>query len=908
MQIVFGLQLDEEVFPRPAHTTAEHSLMGPHKLLDFLAIHCGLGGKMDNNQHLRIEFFRQLLGRHLEQQADAFYQDSFAADQLATAATLLQARDELLLAGWNFSADSQAPERLQTLANLEASYLPSLASSLDQLPHGFADRFRQMEQVIGQRKLPLTQLQLVEPIHLYPICWQRIFPKLQQKGVVLTEAKATTSPSGNSDLSTFRRLLLQADQEEKLSLQGDGSLLILKAKRETDAAAYLAALLRHNPQFRPLCLIPEKNRALDNALIQEGLPSLGIQSASLARPSLQILKLATTFFWHPIDPFKILEFVSLPVKPLDDRLANAIASQMARRPGLRGEGWYAAINRLFEKLAEEGPSDKKRDLDEVRYQYQFWFERKRYKIGQKVPSEDVREVFHYLAEWATTQYDLSGNKNHSLLVLKEQARRICDLLEALPNAQPQLTYLELERIVRTIYEPSPVVFQERELGHYPYVHSPGAITQSTPQLLWWNFTRNERDYFFSRWYKNEIQWLQERGVQLQGPKEDNARLLWHRSQPILQCENQLLLVMPESIDGQEVFAHPLHDELEAAFGELTAITIEAKQSDQSQLPDSVFRLPHYQSLDPYQLGSPRPFLHIQRKGALEAREEETFTSLDSLFYYPYQWAFRHKVQLKKSSILSVVNDVTLMGNLSHRMLEVIFQEDIREWQKKEVDDWVDQHAGGLLAREGAVLLMYGREPERIAFLNRIKYAAWSLISMIQQNGWSVEATEMDLKGPFQNIPVKAKADLVLRRGDEWAVIDLKWRGTTRRQNIIRNEEDIQLTLYARLLTEGADWAHTAYFILDKGVMIARNHLAFKEAMAVSPDLEHQEVNQRIWQRMANTFDWRMKQLTEGQLEVRTRQTADEIDETYGADLLDLLEMRSEDAPFDDYRTLINLIE
>ncbi|MEM9916991.1 MAG: PD-(D/E)XK nuclease family protein [Bacteroidota bacterium] len=905
MQITFGLQLDEEVYPLPAQTNGGQAIMGQQALLRFFETHFGLSGYPNNNDHLRIESYRQALVEQLKQNPAAFYQASLTADQLATSAKLLEARDELLLSGWDFQSKTGIPERLQSLANVEHILQNASDFQLTPMPFGFADRFEQMLRFVGKRELPLDKVLIAEPHKLLPTHLQRLFERLQAAGIQV-EYLSYAAPMSDSDLGIFQQLLSGQNPSDR-QLKNDGSLLILKAKRETEAANYLARMLRLNPNFRPLCLIPEKNRALDNALIQEGLPSLGILSASLARPSLQILKLATTFFWNPIDPYKILEFVSLQVKPLEDRLASLIASQIARLPGMKGEGWYALVYRQLEELQEREQNDKTVDAGKARFQYEFWFERKRYDLSQQVPVAEVHEVFQYLSDWAYEQFDEHGGQNSSLLVLSEQAQRICDLLEALPINRSQLSYLELERIVRTIYEPSPVLFRHREVGHYPCVHSPASIIGPTQSLIWWNFTSNERDYFFSRWYRPEIDWLLQNGIFIQGPKEDNARLLWQRIRPVLHTQKQLLLIMPEFINGKEVFAHPLHDELEAAFGDLSAICSQISDENTAAVFAAHFNLPGYKPLSHVQLGTPKPFLHIQKTSALQQIEQETFTSLDALFYYPYQWALRYKIKLRKSSILSVVGDTTLMGNLSHRFLEMIFKQNVSRWSREALNRWIDEHTYDLLVREGAVLLMYGREPEKINFINRIKFAAWSLISMIQDNGWTVEATEMDLQGNFQQISVKAKADLVLRRGDEWAVVDLKWRGATRRQNMIRNEEDIQLVMYAHLIDAEIPNIHTAYFILESGLMIARNNLAFKEALAVSPDLSQDEVNQRIWKQMRATFDWRMAQLKEGRIEVRTAQTVDEIEETYGAQLMDLLEMRREDAPFDDYRTLVNLI-
>ena len=48
----------------------------------------------------------------------------------------------------------------------------------------------------------------------------------------------------------------------------------------------------------------------------------------------------------------------------------------------------------------------------------------------------------------------------------------------------------------------------------------------------------------------------------------------------------------------------------------------------------------------------------------------------------------------------------------------------------------------------------------------------------------------------------------------------------------------------------------------------------------------------------------MGQIDRGQIELRTARTAPELDALYAEQLLDLLEMRHEDARWDDYRMLL----
>jgi hypothetical protein len=251
----------------------------------------------------------------------------------------------------------------------------------------------------------------------------------------------------------------------------------------------------------------------------------------------------------------------------------------------------------------------------------------------------------------------------------------------------------------------------------------------------------------------------------------------------------------------------------------------------------------------------------------------------------------------------------LLGNLAHRFFEYLLVEgDLNSLDKRGVQQWVDEKAPALLEKEGAILLLYGHEPERNAFLNRVKNAAWSLISLLRNNGWSVLHTEHPLQGDFMNIPVRGKADLVLHRGEERAIVDLKWSGANRRKALIQNGEDLQLILYAHLLAPEGPWPHTAYFILEDGKMIARNRAAFSDAVVAGKgDQDHAEACAYTLEKMQKTYAWRLAQIQAGKVELRTARTAQELESLYEGQLMELLEMKNEDARWDDYRTLLEFM-
>ncbi|MEM1327697.1 MAG: PD-(D/E)XK nuclease family protein [Bacteroidota bacterium] len=915
MKIYYSLGLDEEVQVQ-SKVQGGIRYAGPHRLLRILETYWGFQGYESNQEHLRIEQYRQLLMAHIEQYPKAFYQHSFAADQMATATEMLSRRDELLLGGWNFEVDRDAPDRLQTFAELEAmTYVQGCAEQPKQenqigLYPGFSDRFIQILSHLKDRYNPIQEIVLLEPRQLLMTYLQKLLAQLEQRGTHIIQQEQIAQ-NDSADLALFQKVLAEGTIDQKQSFQADGSLYILRCQRETDAATFLASLMRQNEQWKPHVLMTEKNRTLDNALIQEGLPSMGILSASLARPVLQIIKLAPAFLWTPIDPFKIMEFVNLKVKPLEEELAHRIAQQLAQSPGIGGEGWRIAVGSYFDALEKKASGNAHLKVGEIRQQYNFWFRRNRYPISARVPIGEVIELYHYLKDWSFRMFEDSGNRQQSLLVLSEQAKRIEELLQALP--EQQLSYLELERIVRTIYEPSPVLFRPQEVGFAPFVHHAAAFLKPVDQLVWWNFTQAEPNHFFSRWYQAERETLAKSGVELDKPKEENARLIWQRRQPVLHTQQQLILVIPEQVSGKAVAKHPLYSDLEAAFTNLKAISLKVDDKRTHELLSASFQLPKFETLPMQQLGTPNAFIQLPTLANYLTDNKETYTSLDNCLYYPYQWVFKYKSRLKKSSILSVVKDQTLLGNLAHRFFErLLKEEEVTHWTKLQIESWIDDEAKQMFGQEGAALLMYGREPEKINFLNRIKYAAWSLIDCLHRNGWTVHDTEMSMEGQFGDCELRGKADLVLSRGEEFAVVDLKWRGLGYRERMIKNQEDLQLVMYAHLLGQPTEYIHTAYFIIERGQMIARDNAAFAELNALQGDMTSPQIHELIAQRMQATYTWRNKQLRKGFVEVRCEQTLPLLPDAFDQhgleeESLDILEMKSEDARFDDYRVLINMV-
>lgn len=899
MTIHFGIDFDGPVHTTPPVIRIGSWWAGPIRLLNWLEACLGYGGYKHNTDYLRIELYRQAINRFAEEQPGPhFFQASFEADRFATAATLLEWRDELLLAGWSFEpAADPLPPRLEALRHIEAHFRIKLADpGFGPQAFGFADRFAQVLEALPTRAIPACRICLYEPEDLYPVHLRRLFDQLRRQGIDVGATPVAAAAPADTLLGQFQRLC--ADPQAPPVNRTPGAhpeIAILRAARDTDAATFVAQLLRLNPALRPLILLPDMDLLLEQNLIQEGHAPMGVLSASLARPSLQVLKLAPAFLWEPVDVFKMMEFVTLPVKPLENGLALEIARVLAEKPGLFSDKWFAAVYGYLEQ-EESGR--------QARQQYEFWFERRRYRADAQAPKRDVIELYAYLENWARSQSEDSSAKSAHFPVLAEQARRIRELLEALP--EPRLSFLELERIVRTIYEPTPMQLGNAEINRFDFVHKPGAIAAPADTVLWWNCRFENVTPPPDKWRRPEREYLRNMGVVPDLPDQQGRLNLLRQYRPVLLASKNLLLVVPDQATGKEMVPNLLLGDLEAALGGalFQEITFHIDREEDRQRLQRWWQLPDNTLLMPRPPGRPQARIRIQRPEWLSESPYETPTNLEALFYYPHQWFFK-KLRLFPSSLLSISSDQLLLGSLAHRLFEWLLQENFSGMDKKAVYDWIDEKSRGLLVKEGATLLLYGREPERNIFLHRVKHAAWSLLSLLRSNEWQVVETEKELDGSFGSLPVKGKADLVLQRGGELAIVDLKWGGANKRRDMIRNGEDLQLQLYAHLLPSGEAWPHTAYFILEDGKMIARNNAAFKEAQTAAQESEHHaDAGAFIFRRMELTFEWRMAQIRRGWLELRTGRTAPELEALYESELMELLEMKTEDARFDPYKMLL----
>ncbi len=129
-----------------------------------------------------------------------FYSESFSVDGFTVAETLLNWRDEWVMAGWDGTAVSSDSKRIQDMALVEVL-------ARDQLGMGVTDRLQSVIKTMEERTPAIDEVQLVDPLTELPPVWQKILEKLT---VVQQSVNSVANPSATdgSDLAALQNALL----------------------------------------------------------------------------------------------------------------------------------------------------------------------------------------------------------------------------------------------------------------------------------------------------------------------------------------------------------------------------------------------------------------------------------------------------------------------------------------------------------------------------------------------------------------------------------------------------------------------------------------------------------------------------------------------------------------------------
>ena len=850
MQLRVGLHLDGQRGERAA-PELDARTTGPLGLLDVLETQLGLL-RQEPSAADRVLQYREALKR-LDGPA-RFYHRSFAADELGTAATLLAWRDLWRLHGWSAAtapALAAAPSRrLRDMAAVEAEAAGRLAP-------GIGERLAQAALAMQAMAPRIGRLDLCEPLAAWPLAWQRVLARLNS----VEPSGDTAAPvRGDSMLAELQRAVL-APAARRLHWRSDGSVRVLQAETGWLAARRLAQWLHEEPMDTLLCA-PGVG-VLDEVLAAAALPRQGFKEPSAFRPALQVLPLVLGQLWRPLDLYGLLQLLTHPICPVPRVARVRLARMLAHSPGIgHGPAWERALADI-----EAACAAGQEDWPQVRERIRLWVEHERHDPVQGVPLAVLAERLQALARHfqgrlrdADPARQLAFNSGLSQVLALQRALRALALQgDTRIAAQPLQTLL-----AQATAQGSPNPLLTAQVGACRAITHPGAAVDPAQQVLWWQL-QAPGDQAPWPWSGAELAALRQAGVALPEMGELLAREAQGWLRPLLAARQRLVLVLPPP--GAEV--HPVWLLLQSLFEDGHAPRIETLEDG---LRDE--RLP---ALAHQPLPQRRRWWQLPPDVAVPPRETESFSSLESLLFNPFQWVLRYPAALSPSSVLDVSDGVLLYGNLSHHLVERWVRQSLALAQSDAAfDAWFGPAFDELVAQEGAVLQMPGRQEELAALRRKLRFALARLRGQWRAAQVVSVASEVALQGHFAGGRITGSGDLLVTRQDgEQAIIDMKWGAKAYADKLAGNRH-LQLAIYGELQRQQTGrWPRLAYFSFSTGELLATDRDFFPEARVVRRQAEVQDEGPaHLWQRFLVSWRWRRGQLDEGRIEIVLDDAAD----------------------------------
>ena len=849
MKIRFGLNLDGQ---RGWHigNSLNEITVGGSGLLGILESQLGLISDSVPQSRRVVQYLECL---KICDNPKRFYHRSLNADELGTASTLLSWRDQWQLHGWSGEKPPSSSGRLQDMADIERV-------AQGKVPASEGERLATIIQVMERRSPAISQITLVEPLASFPKRWQHVLSLLQSECIPL-ESK---SPAGTF-LSKLQDRLRRAQAgetfstEDKLDFQLDDSVLVVRSETRLSASRWLAERMGHGINDGVI-VASDTASLLDDIIVASGQARHGLGESSAYRPALQLLPMSLALLWAPLDFNVLISFLSHPISPVRSYASRQLAGKIASQPGIGGDQWETVLAQIDEHYGTDAPA--------VREQINTWIDHQRFDVGIGVPVEEVMARAQKLSDYFAIRLgDKDEAKRVSWNAGFSQTTAFMRSLEQLQQSgvsvirQRQLQKL-LEQATSRGTPNSKLV---AEVGSLAVVSGPSALIEPFNQVIWWQPVMPVIPKSYP-WSASERRMLADVGCELPEITETLEFLAADWLKPILAAKSKLVVVLPP----KDAEVHPVWQMISALVRDIPEQFVEEVFSGVSPEIEKtivVSYTPIPRAKRWWQLPSDTP---------IPRRSHDSFSSLESFIFNPYQWLLRYPANLKASNILSVSDGFLLDGQLAHNLVNRFFAlPNALGLPDAKVLAWFDEMFPQLVATEGAVLLMHGRRSDYEGLRYRLRRSLITLLVQLKAAGVKKVESELELNGQYPGGEILGFADLVLTNSKgKKAIVDMKWGGVKKYAEKLKNNSHLQLGIYAEVLRQKTNaWPEVGYYILAESKMFVQNDNYFPDGITVSKKVD--ESTPHLWEQFKKSYLWRNKMLKKKQIEV----VLEDIDET-----------------------------
>lgn len=848
MTIYYNHHYSNQVYHKDiSSVTFGTSYYGDSQLLRYLLFQAGICVKEASAEE-RIAYYHTKASGF----SDAGkFSDSLKNDITGSCRAILDWRDKLVSAGWDPRSYKGDSFKLNFIKDLES----------DEMPKGESDYWNLLlkKSEGGQRLVPddVAIVSTTRRENMLPVV-EKIFAKQIALGAKI-EYRDEHGVVADGKLGDIQHIIENRLDKKVEVTKDDKTFSFIQFDNEDEALRYVATL----PFEKDTLYYCQNPKRFDNTLRLLGKPACGSLIMSGEPQVIQLFRLGNDLFEYPLNINRIIEWLNMPISPIDGKLRYALSQCLVSTGGIKNEVWNEAVKSYLEDITNEKDRDKaQKNLNDLLPLPE----------NEDVCLEAAKDFNAGLKKWAVGLLSIEDFPYDD--VVREQLHQLisyCDsMLRMLDATEFISSYIEYQKLCDGIMQQQSYCQYHAEVGSMNVISKAGDIHDVAEHIVWFPaMDEGAAKYPFDFLNNDEYKGLVGDGVLLYDRAYFSSMNRAAMLRPLMFAK-RLTIIEAMKVGGTKVKRHPLVLQLDELIeGKLKNI------SDKPSLPEEMLVVDKLVNNSISEL-----YVEIKDGSLLKERHErysddevnkqaESYSSLDTLIQHPFEYVCKYCANLREIEAPSADSLNTTLGKVAHLIIEKVFDEKNKDKYECVINEKYDTIFEQAVNECGLLLLRPEYKFDYLNIRRKMKPALLELNKFINDNHLSVVGCEMDMpitewKEAGDDVKLSSRIDMLLEDANgNKVVFDFKWRDNDGKYEKKSLEEStaLQLYLYEYVVRKvyKQDYVKTAYIILPK--MITMSHHSFK---GIEKHIDKQDVDRMA--QLALGYNSRWKQFKDGVIE------------------------------------------
>lgn len=880
MNIIFSPEYSGTVFVKPAdgkQVMMDAVVVNTIGLINLLELRMGLHYD-EMSEQVRIAHYYDAVCKYMAAHPSDVMAASFKTAGLSTAKTMLAWRDELRGAQWDFEGE-EISGRLAALIGVEAYFRKQSVCDT-------AGRLHIVTDQVGIQKLDCNDLTItlaVEEDLLNPAT-ATLIGVLHSHGAQIHQMSEAEN-SGNN-LSKVRQLIASKEKGKITLDKDDDSIQIWKFADDRLACEYLSYSSLEDVDV----WVNADNKQMDNWLALMGKALTGSVAADCTPQLTQLFVMGLGMFSSPLNVNTLIEWLNMPVHPIDKFFRTTLAETIVSEGGYRNEACKAVIDRFIagqyvyldeeQKSLSEDEQKKIRQKDVKKRQRQVAIFLPSLSSSLDIKTAEVRQFVLELASWSRQRAHLmSGEAGNEQWVEQLMAvSGMCDSFDILLGtiSSETIDYKTIDSWMSTIYQKGSFTNAVAERGCRVVVDSPAKIASVAEKTVWVGVDGDASQPLECAFlYPSERKRLVE--IKEMHPWSEDAQNAYNERMlmtPLRMTSGQLILVVRERIGGENTLKHPLIVRLEQQIENFDDIVvypqIGAEERHKDEFVDN---------------GAVSPELQFDHADKMKWPDHLSPTSIGTLVEHPFDYMMESLLDITDDGKAQMADVKTTKGNVAHAVIEELFapRGEARTAKPDEIAARIaseyETAYNKVLEAKGAVLLLAENKMAEKLLYEQLRKCLDILLEILKDNGLEVTGCEhyvecqmglglpkaKDKDGKEKNRDMLGFIDMTLEDNEGHPVVfDFKWTGWAKGyQDKLTENRSIQLELYRMMLgrEKKDEVRRVAYFLMPMARLYSQDAFNGTHCKQLIP-----ENSDNIVAQLKQSAKYRMEQINSGVVE------------------------------------------